>query len=423
MLKKIYLWLRGYVQISVQGKNAGRFINLCTNRGIKVWNIHSISWNSYSCFLFVRDFFKIKQLVRKTRVKIIIFKKYGFPFFLHRYRFRFCFVCMLIGISCLLWYSTCFVWKIEITGNSYLTEEILIDYLAENGNGFGTKKSSIDCDALENSLRNDFPEIIWTSAYIEGTKLVLIVQENLCEKSPVSKSKDANLQTSYTNLVATKDAMISSIITRSGTPCVITGDHVLQGDVLVHGICEIVGDDGEVANQIYVNADADIFGYVTYTYQDIIPVEYVYQTPKKKAITSYRISLFDRTFSLPFHPYKEEEHLYIIEEYSQLCISDNIYLPVFLEKISYQPQEEYTMLLSQEQAKTFANEHFHNFLEELEENGVSIVDKNVIMRKEGNEYVVSGSVSCIEEITQTQEMDIINSLQDTETISIDQEGT
>lgn len=399
MLKKLYLWLRGYVLLSIKGKKAGRFLNLCTRHGIKVWNIHFSEPDSYCCSIFVRDFFKIRPLVHKTRVHIHIRYKKGLPFYLHRYRSRGCFALMLFGILFLILYSTGFVWKIELIGNSYVTEDVMVNYLADTGNGFGTAKKNIDCDALELAIRNDFPEVIWASVYLDGTQLVILIQENLLGAAQTGgTASGSGFADSSGNLTAAKDAQIASIITRSGTPMVKEGDMVLAGDILVSGICDIIDDNGEVADRIYTTADADITGYVTYAYNDVIPAEYTCYEPEAESKIRYSIALFDKTLSFPWDSIHEEGDYYVIEEYRQLCLSDNIYLPVFLEKKCYTRQNARTVLLTQQEAKEMANEHFSKFLKELEENGVSIIDKNVMMKSGENEYTVSGTVYCRESI-------------------------
>ena len=397
MLKGFCLWLRGYVLLSIKGQKAGRFLNLCTRHGIKVWDIHFSEPDSYCCSILVRDFFKIRPLVHKTRVHIHIRYKKGLPFYLHRYRSRGCFALMLFGILFLILYSTGFVWKIELIGNSYVTEDVMVNYLTDTGNGFGTAKSKIDCDALELAIRNDFPEVIWASVYLDGTRLVILIQENLLS-AELADSITSGTDTSCGNLTAAKDAQVASIITRSGTPLVREGDMVLAGDILVSGICDIIDDNGEVADQIYTTADADITGYVTYEYSDVIPVEYTFYEPEAESKVCYSIALFDKTLSFPWDSIHEEGDYYVIEEYRQLCLSDNIYLPVFWEKKCYTHQNACTVLLTQQEAKDMANEHFSKFLKELEENGVSIIDKNVMMKSGENEYTVSGTVYCREPI-------------------------
>ena len=55
-------------------------------------------------------------------------------------------------------------------------------------------------------------------------------------------------------------------------------------------------------------------------------------------------------------------------------------------------------MLAKEAAKEIAKKDFTNFLTELEENGVSIIDKNVMIKEIGDCYEVNGQVYATEPI-------------------------
>lgn len=78
-------------------------------------------------------------------------------------------------------------------------------------------------------LREEFSNITWVSAKIEGTQLILEIKENVdgyvTEETPEGPF----------SLAASKDGIVSSIITRSGTPMVLPGTPCKKGDVLVSG--------------------------------------------------------------------------------------------------------------------------------------------------------------------------------------------
>jgi hypothetical protein len=54
--------------------------------------------------------------------------------------------------------------------------------------------------------------------------------------------------------------------------------------------------------------------------------------------------------------------------------------------------------VDEDSAKQTALEHLNQFLAELEENGVSITDKNVIMKKEQDSYYITGTIRGTESI-------------------------
>ena len=71
-------YLLGAVRIRIVGENKERFVNLCRNSGIYIWDIR----NGTECTLCIakEDFFKLKPIIRKTFVRIKIMEKYRLPF-------------------------------------------------------------------------------------------------------------------------------------------------------------------------------------------------------------------------------------------------------------------------------------------------------------------------------------------------------
>ena len=173
----------------------------------------------------------------------------------------------------LLMYLTTFIWLIDINGNSLITDSTILTYLEDQGASFGTKKKVIDCEQLEESLRTEYPDIIWASVRLKGSKMTIDLQENLITGETDTSKQTAKPEGAY-DIVAEKDAIISSIVTRRGTPNVKTKSKVKAGDILVSSRLDIYNDSNEITSHVYVTADADILGQTVYTYQDSFPLQY-----------------------------------------------------------------------------------------------------------------------------------------------------
>jgi similar to stage IV sporulation protein len=388
MIAAVSRFLCGYLEVLLCGKYPGRFFNLCARNGICLWNITQTNKKQYRFSIGLSDFWKLRPLCRKTHVRLLIQKRHGIWFPIKKYHRRVCFLASFFAVFGLLWILSDHVWKIAISGNSYLSEAVLTDYLAENGWGYGTRKEAIDCTALELSLRTDFPEIIWASSYLKGTMLVVEIQENLMTDTADRPEAEEGV---IVNIEAANDAVITSIITRSGTALVKAGDSVSAGDLLVLGTEEIIDDDGNTASVLTLPADADILGSVSYEYSDVIPLQDTVYTDTGESSRCYFLSVLGHTI---YVPYKDPgyEQAQSFSKYRQLCILDHFYLPVFWGSKEWMAQTKTTRILDADAAKETALSHLNHFLSELEENGVSITGKNVIMKKEEDFYSVSGTV-------------------------------
>lgn len=86
-----------------------------------------------------------------------------------------------LGLPCCLAFLIAmsqFVWAIDFEGNVSITDDVLMDFLAEKGIDYGVAKNKIDIEALEASLRENFDIVTWTSARIEGTRFIVKIKEN-----------------------------------------------------------------------------------------------------------------------------------------------------------------------------------------------------------------------------------------------------
>jgi len=395
-MKALLRYLSGYVRVELTGYATERFLNLCTNHDIYIWNMKHQK-NGYVFSMGLQDFLTIRPFVKKTKTKVRIKGKRGFPFFLHRYRKRKLFLLgFFVGVG-IIYIFSCYIWKVEICGNSVLSDDTVYRYLKTEPIYVGTKKKNIDCEKLEADIRQYFPNVIWTSVRLEGTKLTVDIKENLItgeeEKETEEEAKD---------LIADKKGIIKSIVTRSGIPKVKAGDKVKKGAVLVSGRIDILNDAGEVKEYRYCKADADIIAQTTYSY------EYrVSKTIKKNVYTGkekHRYAFWYDKKYLKLPAVKISYHLYEKEtEKKQLQVMKNFYLPFYLQKDTYKEYQKKNYEVSKEQAKKLAANNLELFLSKLEEKGVQITEKNVIMDTEKNEYVFKGTITACEKFEAYQD--------------------
>ena len=75
----------------------------------------------------------------------------------------------------------------------------------------GCPKKRSTVQKLQQLYGKNFPEITWVSARIEGTRLILNIQEGIIPQK-------TNSNTSPCNLLADKDGVITNMIVRRGIP-------------------------------------------------------------------------------------------------------------------------------------------------------------------------------------------------------------
>lgn len=401
MLLVLYRFVAGWLQVEFYGRNVARFLNLCTRHDVCLWNVKGSENTVIKACMYVRDLYALRPVLRKTHVRFRIERRRGFPFFIHRYRRRKVFIIVLLCSMVAIGFLSTRIWRIEFVGNSSLSDETLLHYLNEKEITYGTRCAEIDNDALELSLRQDFNLIIWASVYEEGTKMVVCIQEKIASDRSATKINDEPA-----DLVASKDAQIVSIITRKGIGSVKAGDTVHKGDILVSGKQEILDDNGEVRQYYYETADADIIGKVVYDYEDWIAQEDVTTRRTGQKHVRYFVRFGVHQFTTPMF-YADYDYASTVEENQQLCLMDSFYLPVYTGSIAEYEQQKHVRKLNFSDAKSVAIEHLEHFLTNLEQNGVSIIDKNVMIEKIELKYHIYGKVIAEESITKQQPTEIL----------------
>ena len=137
----------------------------------------------------------------------------------------------------------------------------------QQGITHGIRKNQVNCTRIADLLRKNYPDITFVSARVQGTRLLLTIQEeNLTE--------DIQQTNSPCNLISDLDGKIVNMVIRNGTPLVKTGDICKQGDILVSGEVPILNDSQEVVRVEYVPADADIYVRHQIAYYQEVPLSY-----------------------------------------------------------------------------------------------------------------------------------------------------
>lgn len=247
----MFRFLRGYVLLQISGGYPERFFNLCRNHGIFLKNIKKME-DEFQCYMDLHDFSLCSMLAEKSGVTLCVIQEYGLPFYWKRYHGRYA---LLFGIWVLLFFvifASGHLWEIKIEKNSYYTDDQIFGFLKENGIETGIRKNRVNCDVLEQKLRDHFERISWTSAWIDGTVLRITVAENYSDLEAVIAETDP------ADLIAESDGIVEKIIVRQGKALVKTGEAVKKGQVLISGAVPLHNDSEELTGYRLVHASGDV---------------------------------------------------------------------------------------------------------------------------------------------------------------------
>ena len=380
-------FISGYVLLEVRGEQCERFLNLCRSRGISIRKLMCLKPGLITCEMSVQDFFGLRPIRTKTGVHIRVISKHGLPFFFLRSRKRKAFFAGLLLCFCIMAVLSGKIWNIHIEGNLRNTTPEILEFLSEQGIVHGIAKGKINCSDLAAAVRRQYPEITWVSARIEGTRLILTIQE---EEIPKESTEDDEAPCS---LISDVDGTIVKIITRRGIPQVMQGDTCKKGDILVLGRLEILNDSQEAVRYEYVRADADIYVEHEISYYKEFPLSYEKEISEGETVNDHYFRI--GSWYLAAGGKRKSGWRRTTSE-TQLKLTENLFLPVWFGKISSQKAQKVTALYTEEEAKARVVQQLHQYEENLIEKGLQISANNVKIDVDYDSCTARGTLTVIE---------------------------
>jgi similar to stage IV sporulation protein len=384
-------YLKGFLRIKVWGFSPERFINLCGNKNILLWDI-SQEDGIYTMYISLKGFYALRQIVRKTGTKVTILKRYGLPFLVPSLLSRKIFLLGLLAcVGCWI-ASSFFIWNIQVEGNQQITDDMFYSFLEEQQIRVGTRKKTVNLTELEKQIRIAFPEVTWTSAKQNGTRLEIVVKENDAPILPQEEEKALVGQ----DLVSPYEGEVVSMIVRKGVPKVKIGDTVEAGTLLVEGRIPIMNDDLTVREYQYVDADADVMIEHLLIQEETLPYDYIDKeyTGRSKKRIFIRVgkeevrSLLELTY-----PYYDSVETESTPDWLKV-----LHIPVLWGSYTYREYQNVEHEYSLEEAKNILEDKMRLFLSNLTEKGVQIMEKDVKMDTRAGKWVITGAFRVREKV-------------------------
>ena len=371
---KLLQYIEGYVDIVVEGYYIERFINICSNKQIDLWNLKRIDSITMNASIKISEFRKLKQICKKTKCKVKIKNKKGLPFLVRKYKKRKVFMVFLLLIIIVIISLSNFVWNIEVEGTTSINPQEIINIAKEEGLDIGKLKGSIDTKKVINQIRLKRDDVAWAGIEIKGTNVKIKIAE-------ADKKPEIIDEGEFCNIVADKDGIISKVSARNGTPLVKQGDVVKKGDIIIAGWLE-----GKYTDKQYVHSQGEVTAKVYYTSTQNVELKEVQKIETGNIDKSYAIKVNNFQINLPKTLPKFQKYD-TIETNKKLKLFSDFYLPIEIVEKEYKEYEETTIIHSIEEAKQIG---IDRAAEQLQENlkDKKITNKELKVKSEPNSVEV-----------------------------------
>lgn len=385
LIKIILSYIIGYVRVQVEGYYIERFINICTNNKIVIWNLKRDK--NIDLYLNVRtkDFKEMINAAKRTKCKVKILKKKGAPFIAHRYKKRKLFVTLLIMIILLIGISSNFVWNVEIKEEDGKEIAGLIEDLEECGLKSGIPKYKLDTKELINSIRLKRQDIAWIGIELKGTNAIVKVVKS-DEKPDIIKEEE------YCSIVADKAGIITKISAQNGTAQVKVGDTVNVGTTLISGWME-----GKYTGIRYVHSKGEIQAKVWHTKSKKIYLNQEIKEETGNIENKYSIKI--NNFKINLHKGVSKFEIYdTINEEKKFKIFSDFYLPISIIKMTNKEERKVQKTYTIEEAKNIGISELEEELQNEIENKENIVNKNINIYENEDNVEVYVTYEVLEDI-------------------------
>lgn len=300
MLNKFFKFLSGYVIISVYGKNSPRFLNICTRRGMRIYDTRPIK-NGMEITLAKSDFMNIRPVAKKCRVRVKIKEKHGALHTARLYKRRYVFLIAIALCAAACAVSTRFIWLVEINGADESNIESITKTLDEIGVRRGALKSKLpEGMEIKRRIINGTDGVAWAWVYIDGAKARVEISEKIVPPEIIDKNEPCDI-------VAACDGVIQNMTVKEGEERVSVGDAVSAGDLLVAGTVSAYRE-GDAENYLLVHSIAEINAYTTRMASGDYKLYREIRTPTGRVKRRRVIDLFGKAVSIPFGELKFENY-------------------------------------------------------------------------------------------------------------------
>ena len=382
-MKPLIRFVCGTVDIEVSGA-VERFINAAFASGAHIWNVRRTALRALSFTAYRSSLAALRRAAESSGTALRVIKYRGAPPIVLRYRARAGLLFGALLIAAGLYASSLFIWRVEVSGNTSVSDAEIKELLSQNGFNVGDKRRRSDISLVENACLLSTDKLSWMSINVIGTTAYVEVRERTDPPPTVDASEPCNI-------VAGRDGVIASIEAYMGYPVLSPGDTVTAGDLVVTG-----DYTDKYGVRSFHHSYAKVMAHTVRNRTVTVPLTSVRHVPTGRVKNKWSLNFI--RFSIPL--YFSEKIMYnkydkTVSEHV-LRLSDSFALPVSLIETRCSEVEETTVALSEEEAYQNALEQLRDYEYDLV--GVQVVSRDVRKTVSADSVTLTLTLECIEDI-------------------------
>ena len=165
-------------------------------------------------------------------MKSSIKSKHGLPFLVKKHRKHVGLLYGTVFAVCFLSIMSTMIWSIDVSGNNAVTEQQIIEALAQAGVRHGTFRKSVDAVSVRFFVMEKLPELSYLTVNVLGSRL----EVKVAEQADAPHIADTSVPCDVISLF---DGQIAALEVYQGTALHKRGEAVRKGETLVGGFIEL----------------------------------------------------------------------------------------------------------------------------------------------------------------------------------------
>jgi similar to stage IV sporulation protein len=226
---RVARFVTGWLEAEITGPQPEKFLQTLAERGMTFWNATPpVDFTMHVC-LPLRWAKLTGPLAESVGCQASITARHGLPTLFARVKKRrTLLIGLILAVACIFW-SSFYVWDIQITGAEGLDEGEIRAALADAGVDIGAFWPPFSQDLIRNSVILDVPSIRWITVNIRGSHAEVIVR-------PTREAEEIVDEDEYVKIVASTAGIVTQVQALRGTAVVTVRQTVLQGETLINAV-------------------------------------------------------------------------------------------------------------------------------------------------------------------------------------------
>ena len=389
---KWYNILNNSVRFQMTSATPADMLTEIAKSGIALLDISFENDLTVNCTVARKDYLRLEKLILRRGGEISSQKHSGIYVVLRNFRSR---VILVLGMLSILIFAICLprhILFIEVNGNKFVPDFLILEKAEECGLKFGTLRRQIRSEVIKNYLLAEITDLQWAGVNTSGCTAVITIRERT--------AIEAKTMPEICNIVASKDGVITHCTVWQGNALCKEGDAVKSGQVLVSGYT-----DYGIAMKAE-NANAEIFAQTLYELRAVAPQNSMLRGAAYRVDEKYSLIIGKKIINLSLDSGISDSTCVKIYERDFITLPGGFQLPVGIvcEKVIYTDMSQSVGDISIE------SDWIEKYAEQCLLNQMiagQIVDShyNIVSRQDVS--VLSGSCNCIEMIGRIQYEEII----------------